>query len=304
MTDCLTHERISTAVVISKVYKRPLADPIRQIVAFLKKFEVKAYVDANTKIGFNLSDLQSISKRDMREVDLIIVVGGDGSVLGVARTLVDLGVPVLGINKGHLGLLTDVSPHNLEEKLAKIICGHYFLEERTMLDVKVYRKSADGLGEMLGASLATNETVIHSGTIAHMLMLKVTIGQHYMYTIRGDGIIVNTPTGSTAYALSAGGSIIEPKLDVLSVVPMFPHSLNCSPIIIPGKSEVKIEFESPDDLTELIAINCDGQVTMRADTRCQVQICQHATPLKLIHPDDYDYYSLLRKKLDWGKSLV
>ena len=125
-----------------------------------------------------------------------------------------------------------------------------------------------------------------------------------MYTIRGDGIIINTPTGSTAYSLSAGGSIIEPHLDLLSLVPMFPHSLNCSPIIIPGKSEIKIEFECPDDLPELIAINCDGQVTMRADTKCTVTIRQHQIPLTLMHPHGYDYYSLLRKKLGWGKSLV
>jgi len=240
----------------------------------------------------------------MRDVDLIIVVGGDGSVLGVARTLVDLKVPVLGINRGHLGLLTDISPSNIDENLKKIVHGEYTIEERTMIDVLVSRNSSDGVGEMVGSSLATNETVIHSGTIAHMMVLKVTIGENYMYTIRGDGIIINTPTGSTAYSLSAGGSIIEPHLDVLSLVPMFPHSLNCSPIIIPGKSEIKIEFECPDDLPELISINCDGQVTMRADTQCTVLIRQHQIPLKLMHPKGYDYYSLLRKKLGWGKSLV
>lgn len=295
---------IKSVVIVSKVYKRPLSDSIKEIADKLVALGVKVYLDANTQVGFNIPEIECISRRQMRDVDLIIVVGGDGSVLGVARTLVDLKVPVLGINRGHLGLLTDVSPQNLDETLEKVVKGFYTIEERTMIDVLVSRTSEDGVGELVGQSLATNETVIHSGTIAHMMVLKVTIGDNYMYTIRGDGIIVNTPTGSTAYSLSAGGSIIEPHLDVLSLVPMFPHSLNCSPIIIPGKSEVKIEFECQDDLAELIAINCDGQVTMRADTKCSVLIRQHHIPLTLIHPQGYDYYSLLRKKLGWGKSLV
>ncbi len=297
-------KRIQSVVIVSKVFKRPLSSAIKEISDKLQALGVKVYLEANTQVGFNIPQIECISKRDMRNVDLIIVVGGDGSVLGVARTLVDLKVPVLGINRGHLGLLTDISPSNIDENLRNIVEGKYTLEERTMIDVLVFRNSEDGVGEMVGHSLATNETVIHSGTIAHMMVLKVTIGDNYMYTIRGDGIIINTPTGSTAYSLSAGGSIIEPHLDVLSLVPMFPHSLNCSPIIIPGKSEIKIEFECPDDLPELLAINCDGQVTMRADTKCSVLIRQHNVPLTLMHPQGYDYYSLLRKKLGWGKSLV
>ena len=295
---------IRRVVIVSKVYKRPLSSAILDIAGKLKDLGVEVYLEANTQVGFNIPDLKCISKRQMRDVDLIIVVGGDGSVLGVARTLVDLRVPVLGINRGHLGLLTDISPDNLDKCLREVVEGRYTLEDRTMIDVLVSRQSADGVGELVGQSLATNETVIHSGTIAHMMVLKVTIGDVYMYTIRGDGIIINTPTGSTAYSLSAGGSIIEPHLDVLSLVPMFPHSLNCSPIIIPGKSEIKIEFECPDDLPELLAINCDGQVTMRADTKCTVVIKQHHIPLTLMHPQGYDYYSLLRRKLGWGKSLV
>ncbi len=297
-------KRIQSVVIVSKVFKRPLSSAIKEISDKLQALGVKVYLEANTQVGFNIPQIECISKRDMRNVDLIIVVGGDGSVLGVARTLVDLKVPVLGINRGHLGLLTDISPSNIDENLRNIVEGKYTLEERTMIDVLVFRNSEDGVGEMVGHSLATNETVIHSGTIAHMMVLKVSIGDNYMYTIRGDGIIINTPTGSTAYSLSAGGSIIEPHLDVLSLVPMFPHSLNCSPIIIPGKSEIKIEFECPDDLPELLAINCDGQVTMRADTKCSVLIRQHNVPLTLMHPQGYDYYSLLRKKLGWGKSLV
>lgn len=295
---------VKSAVIVSKVYKRPVSGAIREIASILKELGVDVCLDANTSIGFNIPEIPAISRRQMRDRDLIIVVGGDGSVLGAARTLVDLKVPMLGVNRGHLGLLTDVSPSDLRESLEKIVEGRYSIEQRTMLEVRVTRDNDDGVGELIGQSLATNETVIHSGMMAHMMVFKVSIDNRYMYTLRGDGIIINTPTGSTAYSLSAGGSIIEPHLDVLALVPMFPQSLNCSPIIIPGKSNIKIEFECTDNIAELIAINCDGQVTMRADTKCTVSIHQHHVPLTFIHPEGYDYYSLLRQKLGWGQSLV
>ncbi len=296
---------IKSAVIVSKVYRRPVSGAIREIAAELSALGVTVYLEQNTSVGFNIPEIKSISRRQIRGVDLIIVVGGDGSLLGAARTLVDLKVPMLGVNLGHLGLLTDVSPSDLHDSLFKVVRGRYAVEQRTILDVRVTREDEDGAGELLGQSLATNETVIHSGMMAHMMVMRVSIDNRYMYSLRCDGIIVNTPTGSTAYSLSAGGSIIEPHLDVLALVPMFPQSLNCSPIIIPGKSAVRIDFvRQDDDMAELIAINCDGQVTMRADTKCTVFIRQHRVPLTLIHPEGYDYYSLLRQKLGWGQSLV
>lgn len=295
---------IKSAVIVSKVYKNPVAAAIYDIAKCLKKLGVKAYVDQNTSVGFNITELDCLSRKQIKDLDLIIVVGGDGSVLGVARTLVDLNVPILGVNRGHLGLLTDVSPNDLDVALQKVVTGHYTSEQRMMLDVNVFRKDAEGVGELVGQSLATNETVIHSGMMAHMMTFNVSINDRFMYSLRGDGIIVNTPTGSTAYSLSAGGPIIEPHLDLLSLVPMFPQSLNCSPIIIPGRSEVKIDFEDREDFPEWVNINCDGQVTVRADTKCVVKIGQHKTPLNLIHPEGYDYYSVLRQKLGWGQSLV
>ena len=296
------HKPIKSAIIVSKVYKRPVAGAIREIASFLQSLGVTAYLDQNTSVGFNIPEVPCISRKQMQNQDLIIVVGGDGSVLGAARTLVDLNVPVLGVNRGHLGLLTDVSPSQLHQALTSIVAGRYTKEMRMMLDVKVTRENEDGASELVGQSLATNETVIHSGMLAHMMVFSVSIDDNFMYSLRGDGIIVNTPTGSTAYSLSAGGPIIEPHLDVLSLVPMFPQSLNCSPIIIPGSSAVRIDFERPET-PEWININCDGQVTIRGDTNCTVSICQHKTPLTLIHPEGYDYYSVLRQKLGWGQQL-
>ena len=305
MIEDQSHKPITSAVILSRVYHRPVSGVIRNIADILNSLGVEASLDQNTAVGFNIREIRAISRNEMRTRDLFIVVGGDGSVLGAARTLVDLKVPMLGINAGHLGLLTDLSPEGLRDKLKEVVSGHYTLEQRTMLDLQVFREDEDGAGELVGQSLATNETVIHSGMMAHMMTFKVFIDGRYMYTLRGDGIIINTPTGSTAYSLSAGGSIIEPHLDVLALVPMFPQSLDFSPVIIPGKSAVRIDFDYPQGgVPELVAINCDGQVTMRADTRCTVSIRQHRVMLKLIHPEGYDYYSLLRQKLGWGQSLV
>lgn len=295
---------IKKAVIVSKVYHRPVGGAISDIAKFLKGLGVDAYVDQNTAVGFNISDVPVIARKSIRETDLIIVVGGDGSLLGAARSMVDFDVPMLGVNRGHLGLLTDISPKNIENSLAKVVAGEYNIEKRTLLDVRVLRRSEEGIEDQLGQSLAVNETVIHSGILAHMIVCKVNINGNYMYTLRGDGIIVGTPTGSTAYSLSAGGPIIEPHLDVLSLVPMFPQSLNCSPIIIPGQSKVEVDFEFKEDVHEWVNVNCDGQVTIRADTKCVVRIRQHYTPLTLIHPEGYDYYSVLRQKLGWGQSLV
>lgn len=305
MNEELKAKPVKSAVIVSKVYKRRVVSTaIREIAAILKELGVEAYLDQNTSIGFNIPEIPSLSRSQMRGKDLIIVIGGDGSVLGAARTMVDLKVPMLGVNRGHLGLLTDVSPADLKDNLSRVVAGHYTLEQRTMLDVSVFRQDEDGAGELVGQSLATNETVVHSGMMAHMMVFRVSIGGRFLYTLRGDGIIISTPTGSTAYSLSAGGPIIEPALDVLALVPMFPQSLNCSPLVIPGKSDVKLEFERRDDIAEVIAINCDGQVTMRADNKCSVYIKQHRVPLCLIHPEGYDYYNILRQKLGWAHGLV
>ncbi|MDT3664114.1 MAG: NAD(+)/NADH kinase [Anaerobiospirillum sp.] len=300
----LPNKKIKRAVIVSKVYHRPLSGAISAVAKTLNRLGVEAFVDQNTAVGFNIEDVPIIARRSIRDTDIIIVIGGDGSLLSAARALVDFEVPMLGVNRGHLGLLTDVSPNTLDDALNKIVAGKYSTEERMMLDVRVYRRDEDGAEELVGQSLAMNETVVHSGILAHMIVCRVLINGRFMYSLRGDGIIVGTPTGSTAYSLSAGGPIIEPHLDLLSLVPMFPQSLNCSPIVIPGKSRVEIEFAVNDDVPEWVNVNCDGQATIRADTKCIVCVRQHHTPLTLIHPEGYDYYSVLRQKLGWGQSLV
>ncbi len=300
----LPNKKIKRAVIVSKVYHRPLSGAISAVAKTLNRLGVEAFVDQNTAVGFNIEDVPIIARRSIRDTDIIIVIGGDGSLLSAARALVDFEVPMLGVNRGHLGLLTDVSPNTLDDALNKIVAGKYSTEERMMLDVRVYRRDEDGAEELVGQSLAMNETVVHSGILAHMIVCRVLINGRFMYSLRGDGIIVGTPTGSTAYSLSAGGPIIEPHLDLLSLVPMFPQSLNCSPIVIPGKSRVEIEFAVNDDMPEWVNVNCDGQATIRADTKCIVCVRQHHTPLTLIHPEGYDYYNVLRQKLGWGQSLV
>ena len=230
---------------------------------------------------------------------MAISIGGDGTLLGLCRRVAKDGVPVCGINIGHLGFLADIEPQEIEAKLTKIVRKEYNIEQRLMLSAFIKRKE-----EYIYVGSAVNDIVVSKCGVSRMLHFNLDINDYTVTSYKADGLIISTPTGSTAYSLSAGGPIIEPHLDVLSLVPMFPQSLNCSPIILPGKSRVEIEFEFKDNTPEWVNVNCDGQATIRADTKCIVCVRQHQNPLRLIHPAGYDYYSVLRQKLGWGQSLV
>ena len=176
------------------------------------------------------------SRKMIGEVsDLIIVVGGDGSLLSAARTLARFDVPVLGVNRGRLGFLTDVSPDEIEQRVGEVLDGQYRIEKRFLLDVMVKHN-----GEPIGTADALNDVVVNSGTSAKMIEFELYIEGEFVYRQRSDGLIVSTPTGSTAYSLSGGGPIMHPKLDAIVLVPMFPHTLSSRPIVVDGNSEIKI----------------------------------------------------------------
>ena len=197
-------------------------------------------------------DLVALGQR----ADLAIVVGGDGNMLGAARVLARYDVPVLGVNRGNLGFLTDLSPDDYEQPLSRVLDGEYQVEHRFLLEAAVYRHQA-----LKASNTALNEAVLHPGKIAHMIDFAVYIDGVFMYSQRADGIIVSTPTGSTAYALSAGGPILSPRLNAICLVPMFPHTLSCRPIVLDADSEVKLVL-SPDNVDEQLQISCDGHVAL------------------------------------------
>ena len=228
-----------------------------------------------------------------RDSDLVIVVGGDGSLLGAARSLAAQEVPVLGVNRGRLGFLTDISPQQLESQLEGVLAGRYVLESRFLLDVLVMRGE-----EVLARGDALNDVVLNSGVSARMIEFDLYIEEQFVYTQRSDGLIISTPTGSTAYSLSGGGPIMHPGLDALVLVPMFPPTLGSRPLVIHGNSSVRIVINEYNDLHP--NISCDGQLNFRASPGDVIHIHKKPERLQLLHPLEHNFYAICRAKLGWG----
>ncbi|MGL5948652.1 MAG: NAD(+) kinase [Aeromonas sp.] len=232
-----------------------------------------------------------------QEADLAIVVGGDGNMLGAARVLARFDVAVIGVNRGNLGFLTDLAPQDYLPSLDAVLAGHYKREQRFLLEASVYRH-----GEQKAHNLAVNEAVLHPGKIAHMIEFEVYIDGSFMYSQRSDGLIVATPTGSTAYSLSAGGPILTPNLNAITLVPMFPHTLSSRPIVIDADSEVRLVV-SPANTDAAMQVSCDGQVPLGVLPGDEIVIKKSPHRLVLLHPQGYSYFHVLRNKLGWGSKL-
>ncbi len=228
-----------------------------------------------------------------RHTELVIVVGGDGSLLGAARVLAAQSAPVLGVNRGRLGFLTDISPQHLEAQIAEVLAGRYLIESRFLLDVLVTRGH-----EVLARGDALNDVVLNSGVSARMIEFELYIEEQFVYTQRSDGLIISTPTGSTAYSLSGGGPIMHPGLDAMVLVPMFPHTLGSRPLVIHGSSSVRIVINEYNDLHP--AISCDGQLNFSASPGDMVHVHKKPEHLRLLHPLDHNFYAICRAKLGWG----
>ncbi|GGA87715.1 NAD kinase [Neiella marina] len=230
------------------------------------------------------------------QADLAIVVGGDGNMLGAARVLSRYNVAVIGVNRGNLGFLTDLSPDSFEQPLLDVLQGNYQTEYRFLLNTEVYRH-----GQLKSANTAVNEAVLHPGKIAHMIAFEVAVDDDFVFQQRADGLIVSTPTGSTAYSLSGGGPILTQDLDAMCLLPMFPHTLSARPIVIKADSEVKLRVldENDDDLM----ISCDGHVTLAVMPGDEIIIRKANHRLRLVHPPCYNYYEVLRSKLGWASKL-
>lgn len=231
-----------------------------------------------------------------KKADLAIVVGGDGNMLGAARVLSRFDIFVIGVNRGNLGFLTDLNPEDFQSRLQEVLAGEYIEEERFLLEAEVHRH-----GQIKSHNAALNEAVLHPGKIAHMIEFEVYIDDNFAFSQRSDGLIISTPTGSTAYSLSGGGPIVSPSLNALSLVPMFPHTLSCRPLVVDGKRRIKL-IVSPDNRGTQ-EVSCDGQISLPVSPGDEVIIYQSQNVLKLIHPKDYSYYNVLRSKLGWSSKL-
>lgn len=230
-----------------------------------------------------------------QQADLAVVVGGDGNMLGAARVLARYDIKVIGINRGNLGFLTDLDPDNAHQQLSAVLEGHYITEERFLLEAQVYHQDTP-----TRLSTAINEVILHPGKIAHMIEFEVYIDEAFAFSQRSDGLIISTPTGSTAYSLSAGGPILTPSLDAITLVPMFPHTLSARPLVINSNSTIRLRFSH---MRSDLEISCDSQISLPIQDGESVLIRRCDYHLNLIHPKDYSYFNTLSSKLGWSKKL-
>lgn len=274
-----------------------VSDTLEYLLQFLQGRGVKVIFDEDTAAMLpQRSGLQVGTRTMMGEAcDLIIVVGGDGSLLHAARSLARFNKPVLGVNRGRLGFLTDVSPREIESKVGAVLEGDYVIEQRFMLSMEV--RSA---GNPVGEGIALNDVVLYAGKSVHMIEFELYIEGQFVYRQRSDGLIIATPTGSTAYALSGGGPIMHPRLDAMVLVPMHPHTLSSRPIVVDGNSEIKLLL-----CTEVISpmVSCDGQTGLSLRSGDWVYVNKHPYKLRLLHPPGHDFYAACRTKLGWSSHL-
>ena len=244
---------------------------------------------------------QSITRYEIERIgemaDLVIVVGGDGSLLSASRILARYDTPVLGVNRGRLGFLADISPDDLQALVPDVLDGNFSREKRFLLDALVLRN-----GKTVGKADALNDVVVNSGTSAQMIEYELYIDDTFVYRQRADGLIVSTPTGSTAYSLSGGGPIMHPTLDAVVLVPMFPHALSSRPIVVDGDSEIRVDILQRNRIHP--PVTCDGQVNMTARPGDSVIITKKPDRLTLLHPLGHSFYASCRDKLRWSNALV
>ncbi len=227
-----------------------------------------------------------------QELDLVITLGGDGALLGGARWAGPAGVPVLGVNLGRLGFLTAVTLEELSAALGRIVAGDYVLDTRMALDVRSVHRSGSS-----DRYYGLNDAVIHKGGLVRMVPVRVWVDEEEIGLYRADGVIVATPTGSTAYSLSAGGPILDPRQDAIVVTPICPHTMAVRPLVLPPGSEICVEVGSP---TEEINLTIDGQVGATLKPGDRVTARKADEPVRLVRLPGQSFFSLLRRKLRWG----
>jgi len=286
-----------TVGLIGKPHHEGAKATIEALYEYLRLNHYQVVVESSVARSIDISNMSVHPLTEIGEMaDLAIVVGGDGYMLGAARVLACYDIGVIGVNRGNLGFLTDLSPNDVIEPLDAILKGESRSEQRFIIEAEVYRH-----GKLKSCNSAVNEAVLHAGKVANMIEFEVYIDNSFMFSQRSDGLIISTPTGSTAYSMSAGGPILTPNLNALSLVPMFPHTLTSRPIVVDGNSEIKLILANEN--YENLQVSCDGHVILSVMPGDEVIIKKSENAIQLIHPLDHDYFTVLRNKLSWGNKL-
>jgi len=265
-------------------------EALNLMINSMSNLDINLYIDksSNNK-NENFTVLEH--KEFVKKVDIVVVFGGDGTLLNAARKYLNYDIPILGINMGNVGFLTDISTDNFEKTIKEVLDGNYKIEERNLVSAKFGNNHLYGL----------NEVVIHSGAYAQLMRYRLNVNDKVVYEQRSDGLIIATPTGSTAYALSAGGPIIHPSLDVWTILPMLPQSLSSRPFVI--STDEKVEMDLFDGPNENAKICVDGQDDIDIPYGEKILISKMEKTLKLVHPNDNDFFEACREKLGWSLNI-
>jgi NAD+ kinase len=284
------------AAIVGKYQARGIRPVLEEIAHFLVGQGLEVSFERDTAVATGVADFEGLTPPEMgQRCDLAVVVGGDGTMLGIARELARYNLPLVGINQGRLGFITDIPIDQYRQALAPMIAGDYEEEQRAMLEGDVWRD-----GERIFEGLSLNDVVVSRGASASMVELRVDVDGEFVANMRADGLIVGTPTGSTAYALSAGGPILHPGIAGWVVVPIASHTLSNRPIVLPDRGEVHIGIVAGRDLSASFDMHNVASLLLGD----QVRVRRSAHKVRFLHPRGWSYYATLRRKLRWYEGVV
>ncbi len=281
--------------VVGKYDSRNLRQPLLALIDFLQQRHLQVVLDQRSADVVQTPGVRTVSLESIGEhADLVIVLGGDGTLLNAARVLANHAVPLIGINLGQLGFLTDIPAQHMQRMLEDILQGRYEEESRTLIQAKIQRQGQD-----YRRSVALNDVVLTKGARGSMIELEVSVDGRFVYNLRADGLILATPTGSTAYALSSGGPIVHPDLRALVLVPICPHTLSNRPIVLSDRCRVEVVLQKGEGA--FVNFDVQDQFPLQAEDR----LCLQTAPqgIRLLHPVAHSYFAMLREKLHWGTKL-
>ena len=282
-----------TVALIGKYQSPDVAEAVLRIAGFLRDRGLDVWIEQGTASSIGMAgDFAAATYDEIgAHADLAVVLGGDGTMLDTARRLSQHAVPLVGINQGRLGFLTDIARQEALPKLAEILDGRYTEASRAMLDAEVVRA-----GERVFRTLALNDVVVAKGDLGRMIEFDLVIDGEYVYTQRSDGMVLTTPTGSTAYALSANGPILHPNVGGIALVPLCPHALTARPVTLPDTCRIEIELLAPHEAR----VHFDGHARFDARAGDRIRVTRSPDVVRLLHPEGYSYFAMLREKLHWS----
>ena len=286
-------KQFRTVALIGKYQSPDISGPLLTLADFLERRGVAVLIEEGTALSLGADGKPASYETIGATADLAIVLGGDGTMLNAARRLAEYRVPLVGVNQGRLGFMTDIAREDMIAGITALLDGEFSSEQRFLLDIEVLRG-----GSRVLHTLALNDVVVNKGDIGRMIELEVKVDGEFIYVLRADGIIVATPTGSTAYALSANGPILHPAVPGIALVPLCPHALSNRPITLCDQSQIEITLMPPHDAR----IHFDGQMRFDARAGDCVRVMRSHHAITLLHPPGYSYLAMLREKLHWSSS--